>query len=123
LQNPLFFIVFVKKIILQLYCKELHRWKKNISHVNHILPMVKSMEFVYDVLIPIVIIIFGCSLLVLTIFFFKKGTIFFGVVIPVPVKIKKEKNQTAFWFLLISCFICSIIVIIAGFSMFFGFWG
>ena len=80
------------------------------------------MNIIYDTIIPIIIIILGFSLLILTLFFYKKNEIFFGMLIPIPAKIKKEKDKTNFWILLIICIISSIIIIIAGFSMLFKMW-
>jgi len=84
--------------------------------------LVKAMDFVHDVLFPIIVIFLGVSLLLITLFFYKKGTIFFGVILPIPIKIKKGKSPVDFRILLISCIICSVIVIIAGVSMLFGMW-
>lgn len=80
------------------------------------------MNFIYGTILPIIIIILGFSLLILTLFFYKKNEIFFGIVIPIPAKIKKEKDKTIFWILLIISIISSLIIIVAGFTMLFGMW-
>ena len=81
------------------------------------------MNFVHDILLPIMIIVFGFAILGITLFFYKKGEIFFGTVLPIPVKIKKNKNSTEFWILLVSCIIFSLIVMLTGITMLFGLWG
>jgi len=72
------------------------------------------------ILIPIIFLVAGFALMAVSLFFYKRGIIYWGYLSPfIAHKAEREKNPNVFWFLLTTHFIGSIDAIILGFYAYF----
>ena len=67
------------------------------------------------ILIPIILFVVGFSLMVTSLFFYKKGIVYWGLIFVPHIKADRTKNPKMFWFWLIVYFVISLIIIAMGF--------
>ena len=66
-------------------------------------------------LIPVIIFVAGFSLMGISLFFYKKGTVYWGLIFIPHIKADRIKNPRMFWFWLTIYFAISLIIIVMGF--------
>jgi len=70
--------------------------------------------------IPIIFLAAGFSLMCMSLFFYKKGIVYWGYFSPfIAHKAEKTSNPSVFWFLLTTHFVSSVDAIIIGFYIYF----